>query len=406
MAEMRVGIGTESTGPLRGVRVLDLSTIISGPFCAQILGDLGAEVVKIETPAGDSTRVMGERKGSVTGLFAQVNRNKRSVVLDLKREEARRAFLRLVASADVVLENFRPEVMERLGLGYERLARENPRLVYVAISGFGPEGPDAHQPAYDMIIQARSGFARVLGGAGPPKLIPNLFADKTSGMTAAWATLAALFARERSGRGQRVDIPMLDAFASFLLPDVLGPRLFGEPPPPPPSVGDGLYTAWPTKDGHVAIVIIENRQFEAVMRVLGLDAAIGDKRFESLVARILNAPALYDMIRGEIGKFTCVELAERARRFEAPIAVINDLHGFLADDQAVSSSMLVEVPDAHAGALHVLRSPPRYSATPSDVRHGVPQLGEHTAEVLREAGLSEEEIAALVGDPAAASPSH
>jgi crotonobetainyl-CoA:carnitine CoA-transferase CaiB-like acyl-CoA transferase len=400
MAEMRVGIGTESTGPLRGVRVLDLSAIVSGPFCAQILGDLGADVVKIETPAGDSTRVMGERRGSVTGLFAQLNRNKRSLVLDLKKEPAKAAFLRLVAKADVVLENFRPDVMDRLGLGYERLARENPRLVYVAISGFGPDGPDAHQPAYDMVIQARSGFARVLGGAGPPKLIPNLFADKTSGMTAAWATLAALYARERTGKGQRVDVPMLDAFASFLLPDVLGPRQFGEPPPPPPSVGDGLYTAWPTKDGYVAIVIIENRQFEAVMRVLGLDAVIGDKRFESLLARILNAPALYDLIRGEVGKFSCAELAERARKLEAPIAVINDMHGFFADVQAVSNRVLVELPDAHAGALHVLRSPPRYSATPSDVRHGVPQLGEHTQEVLREAGFTDREIAELTSGSA------
>jgi crotonobetainyl-CoA:carnitine CoA-transferase CaiB-like acyl-CoA transferase len=397
MSEMRVGIGTESTGPLRGIRVLDLSTIISGPFCAQILGDLGADVIKIETPAGDSTRVMGERKGSVTGLFAQVNRNKRSVVLDLKREDAQRALLRLAAKADVVLENFRPGVMDRLGLGYERIAQLNPRVVYVAISGFGPDGPDAEQPAYDMIIQARSGFARVLGGTGPPKLIPNLLADKTSGMTAAWSTLAALFARERTGKGQRVDIPMLDAFASFLLPDVLGPRLFGEPPPPPPSVGDGLYTAWPTKDGHVAIVIIENRQFEAVMRVLGREDVIADKRFENLVARIMNAPALYELIRGEIGKHTNAELKERARKLEAPIGVINDLPGFLADDQAVSSNVLVEIPDAHAGALHVLRSPPRYSATPTDVRRGVPQLGEHTADVLREEGFSAEEIAALTG---------
>ena len=164
---------------------------------------------------------------------------------------------------------------------------------------------------------------------------------------------------------------------------------FGDSPNP------GLYRAWPTQDGHVAIVIIENRQFEAVMRVLGLEAVISDPRFGSLVSRIMNAPALYELIAAEIGKFTNAELATRARTFEAPIATINDMRGFLADEQAVANGVLVELPDAHAGALHVLRSPPRYSQTPTDVRHGVPQLGEHTAEVLREAGFSPDEIAKL-----------
>ena len=395
MSSMRVAIGAESTGPLRGVKVLDLSTIISGPLCTQILGDLGADVVKIEAPAGDSTRVMGERRGSITGLFAQVNRNKRSVVLDLKQEAGRAALRALAARADVLVENFRPDVMERLELGYERLRERNPRLVYLAISGFGPDGPDAGMPAYDMVIQARSGFARVLGGAGPPRLIPNLLADKTSGMTGAWSVIAALFARERSGVGQRVDVPMLDAFASFLLPDVLGPRLFGEPPPPPPSVGDGLYRAWQTADGHVAIVIIENRQFEAVCRVLGREDVIGDARFGSLIARIQNAPALYEMIAAEIGKHTNAELVELARKFEAPIATIHDLNGFLADEQTLANGVLVELPHAVAGQLRLFRSAPRYSATPSDVRRPPPQLCEHTAEVLREAGLTDAEIAAL-----------
>jgi CoA:oxalate CoA-transferase len=167
--------------PLAGTKVLDLSTIVSGPLCTQILGDLGADVVKVESPAGDTSRWLGGvRKADMTGFFAQWNRNKRSVVLDLKRAEAREALRRLSLRADVLVENFRPAVMGRLGLGAEALLRENPRLVYVSINGFGSSGPDADQPAYDMVIQARGGFAKLLGSDAAPKLISNLVADKTS----------------------------------------------------------------------------------------------------------------------------------------------------------------------------------------------------------------------------------
>jgi crotonobetainyl-CoA:carnitine CoA-transferase CaiB-like acyl-CoA transferase len=250
---VKLNIGGEAGGPLAGIRVIDLSTVVSGPVCAQVLGDLGADVVKVETRIGDIGRYLGGlRKADMTGFFAQFNRNKRSAVLDLKTEQGAAALRALAKTADVLVENFRPGVMDRLGLGEATLRAENPRLIYVAISGFGPEGPYAKRPAYDMVIQALSGFSKLLGSDEQPKLISNLVADKTSGITAAWATLAALFAREREGgAGQRVDVPMLDAFASFVLPDPFGPRVFGEPPESA-AAGDGLYRAWPTKDGHVA----------------------------------------------------------------------------------------------------------------------------------------------------------
>jgi crotonobetainyl-CoA:carnitine CoA-transferase CaiB-like acyl-CoA transferase len=271
--------GAEGRGPLAGTRVLDLSTIVSGPLCTQILGDLGADVVKVESKAGDTARHLGGvRKADMTGFFVQWNRNKRSIVLDLKTEPAQAALRRLAARVDVLVENFRPEVMARLGLAWDALAAENPRLVYVSINGFGSEGPDAGQPAYDMVIQARTGFARLLGNDAGPKLISNLVADKTSGLTAAWAALAALLAREKTGRGQRVEVPMLDAFASFVLPDVLGARAFGDPPAVA-ALGANLYRAWETADGHVVVVVIEDRQFEAVCRAIGREELAGDARY-------------------------------------------------------------------------------------------------------------------------------
>lgn len=397
---MKIVLGNETApkGPLDGVRVLDLSTVVSGPLCAQVLGDLGAEVIKVEAPNGDATRKMGLPDASgFTGWYLQFNRNKRGVSLDLKTDGGREALCRMAQEVDILIENYRPGVTERLEIDYARLKVDNPGLIYVSINGFGSDGPYRDLPAYDSVIQGIGGFMHTQGGGGEPKLISSIAADKASGMTATWALLAALYAREKNGgTGQHIEIPMLDSWVAFILPDVIQDRTWLDAPEPGPA--PSIHRTWETRDGHVVMMIVEDRQFHGICRALNRADLIDDPRCATLIDRFMNADTLFVEMEDEMRKWDTADFVARCREFDAPVAPANSFGEVIKDPQVVHAGLFMSVDHPDAGALRLVKSPARFSENPVSLRAHPPKLGEHSDTVLREFGYSEEEIAALRAD--------
>ncbi len=389
------------TGPLDGFRVLDLSSVVLGPLATQVLGDLGAEVIKIESPEGDTTRRTGpQRSPGMAALFMGVNRNKRSAVLDLKQAAARDALWRLIDRADVFLHSIRPQKIARLGFGHESVCERNPRIVYAGLHGYRTDGPYGGQPAYDDVIQGRSGSADLMARlVGEPRYMPTIMADKTCALVAAYSVIAALLARERTGRGQFVEIPMFETMAAFNLTEHIYGRAFdpAEAEMGYPRVLVPWRRPYPTSDGYICMLAYTDEQWRRFWREVGRPELIDDPRFDSLKSRSDNIDEVYRTAGECLGERTSAEWAEVFERLEIPAAPVATLEGLMEDPHLDAVGFFHRLRHPSEGGVVLTDPPVRFSAAGGDtgIRRLQPRFGEHSAEVLAEAGLGEEEIAAL-----------
>ena len=374
-------------GPLQGVRVLDLTTVVMGPFATQILGDLGADVIKVESPAGDSMRKVGPfRHAGMGPLFLQANRNKRSVVLDLKKPADKDALLALVPEADVLVYNIRPKAMRRLGLAYETLSAINPGLIVCGAFGFGEGGPYAGRPAYDDILQAAAGISSLFQRVnGKPSYAPINICDRTVGMYLATSLIAALFHRERTGEGQSIELPMFETMAQFVVNDHIGGAVF-EPPLGPTGYSRLLSTQrgpYPTSDGHLCVVVYTDDHWRKFGAMIGMpELLVRDPRFKDLPTRTIHAE--------DMGAFLAAHMPAKSSRewlalFEAadiPASNVNSIDDLFKDPHLNAVGFWEEREHPSEGRLRVARFPGTWSKTQPDIRRLAPNLGEHDAEVL------------------------
>ncbi|MGE0625851.1 MAG: CaiB/BaiF CoA transferase family protein [Pseudomonadales bacterium] len=385
------------TGPLAGVRIIDFTAIYSGPIATAILGDQGADVIKIEPAEGDVMRRGAPARNGVAASFAMMNRNKRSLVIDARADKGRAILRRLIDGADVVVENFRPGVMARLGLGYETFADSNPGLIFASINGVGQTGPYAKRRVYDAVIQAVSGVASLQADPqeGRPQMVNTLICDKVSSLNAAQIICAALFARERSGRGQRIELTMLDAALNFIWPDGMYNYSFvGSDVETVPNLDHSTFVRQ-TADGYVAVMPVKADEWAGTFRALDLENLWGDPRFETPAARRQNRELLQELLNEAYLTFTTDEICERLEANDVPYAQINDRDGVVSDPQIVAMGALETFEHSAGGTMRQPRPAGRFHGTPAGLFRNSPGLGEHTDEVLAECGIDEAEIRAL-----------
>jgi crotonobetainyl-CoA:carnitine CoA-transferase CaiB-like acyl-CoA transferase len=387
-------------GPLNGIRVLDLSTMVAGPVATMMLADQGADVIKVESPSGDLMRHFSFGRTGMSASFLSCNRNKRSVAIDIKAAEGLAIVLKLVATADAFVHNFRPGAAERIGLGEASVRAIRKDIVYVSISGFGESGPYAGQRAYDPVIQALSGLAEIQRDrdTGRPRMIRTIIADYTTALTAAQAITAALFARERSGQGQHVRIAMLDAMISYLWPEAMPSLTFiGEEQDP--SEGEtGPDLVYATSDRYITAAALSDDEWAGMCRALGREDLINDARFKTARDRAVNAVARREITAAELEKWTAHEILPRLLANDVPSGPVLSRFELLQNPQVRENQILEEHQSPEFGKVRQPRPAARFDGTPSAIRKLAPALGADNAAVLGELGYGESEIARLLSN--------
>jgi crotonobetainyl-CoA:carnitine CoA-transferase CaiB-like acyl-CoA transferase len=387
-------------GPLNGVRVVDMTMNVMGPYASQILGDMGADICKIEPPEGDALRGIGPARHKGMGpYFLHLNRNKRSLALDMKKPGAREVLLRLLRQADVLLYSFRPKAMERLGASYAEVSAVNPRIIYCGAFGFGQDGPYAERPAYDDLIQAAIGLPVLQArGVDEPTYVATAIADRAVGMAAAGAVGMALYFRERTGRGQAIEVPMFETMAQF----VMGDHLYGltfEPPLGPAGyvrMTDARRRPYRTKDGYIGVLVYNDKQWRRFFALAGRPDLADDPRFGSMGARTQNIGAVYELLTAAFATRTTAEWARLLNEADIPAAPLNTPEGLVEDAhmKAVDFFRLTDHPSE--GTIRVMAIPQVWSESRPEIRRHAPRIGEHTAELLAEYGFKEGEIEDLI----------
>jgi crotonobetainyl-CoA:carnitine CoA-transferase CaiB-like acyl-CoA transferase len=390
-------------GPLDGVKVIDMTSVLMGPYATQMLGDYGADVIKVESPDGDVTRQIGPTRNPGMGpVFLNTNRSKRSICLDLKKPAGRDALLRLIATADVLVYNVRPAAMQRLNLGYELLAELNPKLIYAGVFGFGQDGPYAAKPAYDDLIQGATALPSLMArtGDGTPRYVPNALVDRIVGLTAVGAITASLVHRGKSGRGQRVDIPMFETMASFVMGDHLGGLTYV---PPLDKGGYARHLSrdrrpYQTADGYICVIVYNDKQWNSFFAATGRDDLRADPRFATFAGRAVNIDFVYAELARIFLTRTTAEWARLLDDADVPSLPMHDLESMLDDPHLVATNMFPVVDHPTEGAIRNMKVSATWSETTVAPSRLAPQLGQHSAEILREAGMTADDIRALARD--------